>query len=76
MSFYRNLVFSMIGIIEIILFLILGGSYGTTMAICILLSFLFYLPVALFGKDNKKLGMLMIPKTIMYIIMISLGFSL
>ena len=76
LSLFRNIVFVITGIIEIILFIILGNSYGITMAICILLSFIFYMPVALFGKDNKKLGMLMIPKTIMYIIMISLGLSL
>ena len=65
-----------IGLIEVILFLILGGTYGIVNAICILLSFIFYLPVALFAKNNPKLGMLMIPKTIMYIIIISLGLSL
>ena len=37
-----------------------------------ILSFAFYLPVALHGKENPKLGMLMIPKTICYMIMLSL----
>ena len=76
MSLFRNLIFAITGLIEVVIFIMLGGKYGITMAICILLSFIFYIPVALFGKENPKLGMLMIPKTIMYIIMISLGLSL
>ena len=76
MSLFRNIVFLIIGLIEVILFLILGGTYGIVNAICILLSFIFYLPVALFAKNNPKLGMLMFPKTIMYIIIIGLGLSL
>ena len=76
MSLFRNLIFAITGLIEVVIFIMLGGKYGITMAICILLSFIFYIPVALFGKENPKLGMLMIPKTIMYIIMISLGLLL
>ena len=73
LSMCRNTIFAIIGIAEIILFVILGGSYGITMAVCIFLSFLFYIPVTLYAKENPKIGMLMIPKTIMYIIMISWG---
>lgn len=76
LSMCRNTIFSIIGIAEIILFVSLGGSYGITMAVCIFLSFLFYIPVTLFAKENPKIGMLMIPKTIMYIIMISLGLAM
>lgn len=76
MSVIRNLIFCATGFISMLLFLIQGLWFGKTMAICILLSFVFYMPVALFGKENPKLGMLMMPKTIMYIIMISLGLSL
>ena len=76
MSFMRNYVFLNLGLLEVILFILLGGGYGITMAICILLSFAFYIPVTLYAKDNPKIGMLMIPKTIMYIIMISLGLGL
>ena len=39
-------------------------------AVLVALSFLFYIPVALFAKKKPKLGMLMIPKTICYILMI------
>ena len=76
LSVCRNVIFSIIGTAEIILFLIMGGTYGITMAVCILLSFLFYLPVTLYAKENPKIGMLMIPKTVMYIIMIALGLAM
>ena len=76
LSLCRNIIFSIIGVSEIILFLIMGGSYGITMAVCIFFSFLFYLPVTLYAKENPKIGMLMIPKTIMYIVMISLGLKI
>ena len=76
LSLYRNIIFAITGTIEIILFLISGGTYNITMAICIFFSFLFYIPVTLFAKENPKIGMLMIPKTIMYIIMISLGLAM
>ncbi|MCH5263134.1 MAG: hypothetical protein J1F42_09485 [Lachnospiraceae bacterium] len=76
LSMCRNTIFSIIGIAEIILFVSLGSGYGITMAVCIFLSFLLYFPVTLFAKENPKIGMLMIPKTIMYIIMISLGLAM
>lgn len=38
--------------------------------LAILLSFAFYLPVVLFSEHNRKLGMLMLPKTCMYIWML------
>lgn len=76
LSLCRNIIFSIIGAAEIILFLIMGGAYGITMAACIFFSFLFYVPVTLFAKENPKVGMLMIPKTVMYIIMISLGLAM
>ena len=76
LSVCRNTIFAIIGIAEIILFLVMGGTYGITMAVCILLSFLFYIPVTLFAKENPKIGMLMMPKTVMYIIMISLGLAM
>ena len=76
LSVCRNTIFSIIGIAEIALFLMMGGGYGITMAVCIFLSFLFYIPVTLYAKENPKIGMLMIPKTIMYIIMISWGLAM
>lgn len=76
LSVCRNTIFSIIGIAEIMLFLVMGGAYGITMAVCILFSFLFYVPVTLFAKENPKIGMLMMPKTVMYIIIISLGLKM
>lgn len=76
LSVCRNTIFAIIGIAEIVLFLMTGGGYGITMAVCIFFSFLFYIPVTLFAKENPKIGMLMIPKTVMYIIMISLGLAM
>lgn len=76
LSLCRNIIFSIIGVSVIILFLIMDDSYGITMAGCIFFSFLFYIPVTLYAKENPKVGMLMIPKTIMYIIMISLGLKM
>lgn len=76
LSVCRNTIFSIIGIAEIVLFLMMGGGYGITMAVCIFFSFLFYIPVTLYAKENPKIGMLMMPKTIMYIVMISLGLAM
>ncbi|MDR1639827.1 MAG: hypothetical protein LBT59_09050 [Clostridiales bacterium] len=42
----------------------------------ILASFAFYAPVVLFGAKNKKLGMLMIPKSLAYVWIILTGFKL
>ncbi|MEI6289290.1 MAG: hypothetical protein WCP19_02555 [Chloroflexota bacterium] len=38
------------------------------MAYCIFFSFLFYAPVILFAREYPLLGMLMIPKTVMYVL--------
>ena len=76
LSVCRNLIFCVTGYISMLLFLIQGLWFGKVMAICILLSFCFYMPVALFAKENPKLGIFMIPKTIMYIVIISLGLYL
>lgn len=76
LSLYRNIVFAVMGAIEAVLFLGLGGAYGITMAVSIFFSFLFYIPVTLFAKEKPKIGMLMIPKTVMYITMISLGLGM
>lgn len=75
-SLCRNIVFAVMGAIEIVLFLGLGEAYGIAMAACIFFSFLFYIPVTLFAKEKPKIGMLMIPKTVMYMIMIGLGLGM
>ncbi|MBR1599741.1 MAG: hypothetical protein IJ661_12635 [Lachnospiraceae bacterium] len=44
----------------------IGKSFYIQIMIATILSFAFYLPVAIKGKENPKLGMLMMPKTICY----------
>jgi len=78
-SILRNLIFLVTGIMEIVLFIIIGnkGGYGLwKMAIAIGLSFTFYLPVAFGAKKHPKLGMLMIPKTLCYVWMLVMGLDL
>lgn len=76
LSLCRNIIFAFMGLIEIILFFMAGGGYNTAMAVCIFLSFAFYMPVTLLAKEKPIVGMLMIPKTIMYMIMIGLGLGM
>ena len=70
----RNMPFAMIGLLTIIgYFRVISNAsnYDPSMYIQIIaavaFSFLTYLPVAVFGKENPKLGMLMIPKTVCYV---------
>ena len=44
----------------------IGRGFYIQIMIAAIFSFAFYLPVAIKGKENPKLGMLMIPKTICY----------
>ena len=41
--------------------------------LAVLLSFVFYIPVVLFAKDAPLVGMLMIPKTLMYLWIVWMG---
>ena len=76
---YRNLPFAVTGLCLVILFFLSGnaGGYGLwLMSIAIIISFACYFPVVLYSKKKPMVGMLMIPKTIAYIWMISMGLSL
>ena len=73
----RNIPFALIGILTVIGYLNVinyADNYPVSLyvqiIIAVILSFAFYLPVAIKGKSNPKLGMLMIPKTLCYIWMI------
>ena len=73
----RNVPFAIIGILMIILLIKAAGittiyskSFYIQLFISVFLSFAFYLPVAIWGREKPKLGMLMIPKTICYIWML------
>jgi hypothetical protein len=68
---FRNLFLVILGVG--VLYLYLRDSIKTKdrlfrwMGYCILFSYLFYTPVILFARDIPIIGMLMIPKTIMYV---------
>ena len=63
-----------------VLFLYLRDSAKTKdhlfrwMGYCVFFSYLFYIPVILFARDIPIIGMLMIPKTIMYVAIQFLAF--
>ena len=67
-SIIRNIPFTIMGIITVGMAFYYKEIY---VGILVLLSFAFYLPVVLFNKKNPKVGMLMIPKTVMYILIIA-----
>lgn len=76
---YRNLPFVLMGIIVVIVYSSTTFGYHdgfSLMPIAITMSFLFYLPVVLYAGKNPKVGMLMLPKTIMYIWIVFMGMSL
>lgn len=67
---YRNVPFVIMGIITV---LYLVGWYGEwLMASLVCVSFACYVGVVLGARDNPALGMLMVPKTICYIWLVSL----
>lgn len=76
---YRNIPFSIIGIIMIYLLY----SYGVrnkdrdykNLGIAVLLSFGFYAPVVIWASENFLIGMLMIPKTLAYVWVVLIGYK-
>ncbi len=73
---YRNLPFLITGFCDFYLFLLVGSTpfaFLWWMSPAILVSFVCYIPVVLFSKKYPAVGMLMIPKTIAYMVMIGLG---
>lgn len=76
---YRNLPFIFTGLAVAYLFFLSGntGELGLyQIGIAILISFACYLPVVLFSKKYPAVGMLMIPKTLAYVWIISMGLTL
>ncbi|MDD2981175.1 MAG: hypothetical protein PHN80_14560 [Hespellia sp.] len=75
---YRNIPFFLMGIETSLLFLL--HKFDMTglgwMWLAILLSFAFYLPVVLWANKNPKIGMLMLPKTCVYVWMLVMCLSL
>lgn len=75
---YRNIPFFMLGIIIAIYFFINRDVQPglSLMWLAIILSFGFYLPVVLGSNKNPKIGMLMLPKTSVYVWMLIMFLSL
>ena len=74
----RNTPFMIIGLLIVCGFINIlnythnySRSFYIIIMITVIFSFIFYLPVAVFGKEKPAVGMLMIPKTICYMIMLS-----
>lgn len=73
---YRNIPFTIIGIIMIVLYFIQRKDKAYKwMWLAILLSFAFYLPVVLWADVHVMIGMLMLPKTCMYMWMVVMGYK-
>ena len=68
---YRNIPFAAIGVATIVLWLRSAERDPALrrLWLLVLLSFTFYFPVVLFADAVPLLGMLMLPKTVMYILM-------
>lgn len=72
---YRNIPFVIMGIIMVVLFYKKRtDSAYRFMWLAITLSFAFYLPVVLWADVHPMVGMLMLPKTCMYIWAVVMGY--
>lgn len=72
---YRNIPFTIMGLVMIILYFIKRkDSDFRWMWLAITLSFAFYLSVVLWADVNPIIGMLMLPKTCMYIWIVLMGY--
>ena len=75
---YRNIPFSILGLLIIILYYKKAKEHGDTsfrfIWLGILLSFGFYLPVVLWADSIPIIGMLMLPKTCAYLWMVVTGY--
>lgn len=76
----RNIPFAIMGILIIVLFAQESKKANDRifnfMALAVILSFGFYIPVVLFGSVIPLLGMLMIPKTLAYVWVVFMGWKL
>lgn len=72
---YRNIPFVIMGIITVILFAKQRVDKPFKYAwLAITLSFLFYIPVVLFADAYPIVGMMMLPKTCMYVWFVTMGY--
>lgn len=71
---YRNIPFTILGLIMVALFFSKrSDKTWRWMWLAILLSFAFYLPVVLWADVSPMIGMLMLPKTCMYMWIVVMG---
>ncbi len=71
---YRNIPFVIMGIIMVVLYFIRRGDRAFRwMWLAVTLSFAFYIPVVLWADISPMIGMLMLPKTCMYIWIVVMG---
>lgn len=72
---YRNIPFTILGLIMVVLFFAKrSDKIYKWMWLAILLSFLFYIPVVLWSDVSPMIGMLMLPKTCMYMWIVVMGY--
>ena len=78
-AIYRNIPFTIIGLIIIYLCYKKALEYQYTpykhIALAMFLSFLFYLPVAIWASTYPLIGTLMIPKSLAYVWIVLIGFQ-
>lgn len=73
---YRNIPFVILGIITVILFFRKrDDKFYKWLWLAVSLSFLFYIPVVLWADVSPMIGMLMLPKTCMYMWIVSMGYK-
>lgn len=73
---YRNIPFTIMGVIMIVLYFKQRSDKAFRwMWLAITLSFAFYIPVVLWSDVSPMIGMLMLPKTCMYIWAVVMGFK-
>ncbi len=77
---YRNIPFVLLGAILIVLFFktawVMRDRAFQHLWLAVLLSFVFYIPVVLFADANPLVGMLMLPKTVMYVLIVCMGLKI
>ena len=75
----RNIPFAIMGIIMMILLyrsaILRHDKNAKSMAMAVMLSFAFYIPVVLWARVHFLIGMLMIPKTLAYLWIVFIGFN-
>lgn len=73
---YRNIPFTVLGLIMVLLYFTeRNDRLYRWMWLAVLLSFIFYIPVVLWADVSPMIGMLMLPKTCMYMWIVVMGYK-